>query len=242
MTQEGVQWKVLAFADEEQCLDSAEQYYLEYSIHPLHSACTLVYEYDQFLSRGKDPFRKFLQSRSVGDSLEIITFLKDTLNVQLPYRDTLLYRIRIDRMRTKAQLEDRRIQELTSLDLLARSDSVQKDYRELEGGYYRSMYSRDTTEVRKGKEIVIHYQGRTLDGRVFDDSRQMAAPMRFIYGNEDQVLKGVEIALAQMTKNELAEIILPSWLAFGSSGSADGRIPPYSTVIYQVEVLEVSKY
>jgi FKBP-type peptidyl-prolyl cis-trans isomerase len=65
--------------------------------------------------------------------------------------------------------------------------------------------------------------------------------LRFVYGNEDQVLKGLEIALSQMHLHEKAEVILPSWLAFGSSGSADGRVSPFTTVVYQVEVLELAK-
>lgn len=241
-TEDGLKWKVLAFSNAEQSLDSAEQYFIEYLIHPLNSTDTLAYNFDGYIRKGDDQLRRFLQSRFVGDSLEILTYFRDTLNSILPFTDTLIYRIRIDRMRTKTQLENRRIQELSLLDSLVRMDSVKTDYREIEGGYFRSLYSRDTTQVLKGKEIVIHYQGRTLDGKVFDDSRRMAAPLRFVFGNEDQVLEGLEIALSQMTKKEVAEIILPSWLAFGSKGSADGRVPPYSTVVYKVEVLEVSKF
>ena len=241
VTKRGLQWKLVSFTENDQSLDSAEHYFVEYMIRPFNSSDTLAYAYDHLLKRGDDPLRDFLQGRFVGDDLEILTALRDTLNAELPYQDTLVYRLRIDRMRTKRQLEDRRLQELTKLDSLIQIDSVASAFREMDGIYYRSIVAGDTTAVRRGKEIIIHYQGRRLDGKVFDDSRRMAAPLRFVYGNEDQVLKGLEIALSQMHLDEKAEFILPSWLAFGSTGSADGRVPPYSSVIYQVEVLAIAK-
>lgn len=238
-TERGLAWKLISFADQGHSLDSAEQYVVEYSIHPRWGADTLAYVFDQLLITGDDPLRTFLQTRSVGDQLEIVSSFRDTLNTHLPYRDTLIYRLRIDRMRTKRQLEDSRKQELIKLDRLARLDSVLSAYREIGGAYFRTLSAGDTTRVRGGKEIVIHYRGRTLSGKVFDDSRRMAAPLRFIYGNEDQVLKGLDIALSQMHLREKAEIILPSWLAFGSNGSADGRVAPFTTVVYEVEVIEL---
>ncbi|MFT4771232.1 MAG: hypothetical protein ACI9CP_000094 [Cryomorphaceae bacterium] len=240
-TAQGLQWKLLSFNDNKQSLDSAEHYFVEFLVCPLNSSDTLAYAYDQFLKRGNDPLRTFLQSRSVGDNLEMVTSLRDTLNADLPFGDTLVYQLRIDRMRTKRQLEDNRLQELLILDSLMRVDSVASAYREIEGAYFRTILKGDTARVLRGKEIVIHYQGRTLDGKVFDDSRRMAASLRFVYGNEDQVLKGLEIALSQMHLHEKAEVILPSWLAFGSSGSADGRVSTFTTVVYQVEVLELAK-
>ncbi len=240
-TDRGLQWKLLSFTDYEQSLDSAEQYFVEVLISPLHSSDTLAYVYDQFLAKGDDPLHAFLQSRYVGDSLEILTSLQDTLNADFPYRDTLMYHLRVDRMRTRRQLEDSRLQELIGLDSLVHVDSVASAYRETQGAYFRTILSGDTAKVRRGKEIVIHYQGRSLDGKVFDDSRSMVAPLRFVFGNEDQVLKGLEIALSQMHLHEKAEVILPSWLAFGASGSADGRVPPYTTVVYQIEVLDLAK-
>jgi|GEM_PF-2225520 len=240
-TDRGLKWKLLSFTDSKQSLDSAQHYFVEYMISPLHGSDTLAYSFDQLVESGNDPLRTFLQTRSVGDRLELVTSFRDTLNAHLPYGDTLVYQIRIDRMRTKRQLEDRRLQELSTLDSLMRIDSVSSAYREVNGAYFRTIASGDTTTVRRGKEIVIHYQGRTLDGKVFDDSRRMAAPLRFVYGNEDQVLVGLEIALSQMHLHEKAEVILPSWLAFGSNGSADGRVLPFTSVIYEIEVLEVAK-
>lgn len=240
-TDRGVQWKLVSFTETEQSLDSAEHYFVEFLVSPLRSSDTLAYAYDRLLKKGDDPLRALLQTRSVGDRLEIVTSFRDTLNADLRYRDTLVYQIRIDRMRTKRQLEDSRLQELTRLDSLMRIDSVSSAYREMDGAYFKTLSKGDTARVAKGKEIVIHYTGRTLSGKVFDDSRRMSAPLRFVYGNEDQVLRGLDLALSRMHLHEKAEVLLPSWLAFGRSGSADGRVPPYTIVVYQVEVLEMGE-
>jgi FKBP-type peptidyl-prolyl cis-trans isomerase len=69
----------------------------------------------------------------------------------------------------------------------------------------------------------------------------MVAPLRFVFGNEGQVLLGIEKALGVMRKGDYARVIIPSWNAFGNTGSADGRVLPYTPVIYEVEVLEVAQ-
>ncbi len=239
-TADGLEWKLISFSDAES-LDSAKQVHVEILITDIDEKDTLAYFFDQMLEPGDDQFGRFLKSRRVGDSLKVRTHFSDELNQDFPFSDTLVYQFRIDRMRTQKDLEDRKVQELMLLNDLVRTDSVKSEYVEYNGIYYRQLLEGDTLQVREGKEIVIHYQGRDLAGNVFDDSRRMYAPLRFVFGNEDQVLKGLEVGLEKMTKGEKAELILPSWFAFGSRGSADGRVNPYSTVIYRVEVLAVAR-
>lgn len=237
----GYRWKLLSFSDQEQSVDSAEQILLEGRILTSNEEDTLAYFYDEVLEAGQYPIFDFLSTRYVGDSLKIYSFRRDALNNDLAWEDSLVYYLRIDRIRTQRELSLAKNAEMLRLDSLIRVDSVFENYSEYEGIYYRSMREGDTLSVVKGREIVIHYQGRTLDGRVFDDSRRMAAPLRFVYGNEGQVLPGLEVVLSIMDRSDVYEIILPSWMAFGARGSADGRISPYQTVIYRVEVLEVAK-
>jgi len=53
------------------------------------------------------------------------------------------------------------------------------------------------------------------------------------------LIDGLDEALGRMYEGEKALVILPSELAFGSFGSAGGIIPPYTTLIYELEVLKV---
>ncbi|MGZ3865441.1 MAG: FKBP-type peptidyl-prolyl cis-trans isomerase [Bacteroidia bacterium] len=92
--------------------------------------------------------------------------------------------------------------------------------------------------IKPGKRVKLSYKGAYLDGKVVDftpDNR----PFEFVMGHEDQILEGLRIALCRLKKGEKAKIILPSRLAFGSSGSSNGSIAPYSPLLYEVEVLDV---
>lgn len=42
-----------------------------------------------------------------------------------------------------------------------------------------------------------------------------------------------------MHLKEKMRVIIPSWLAFGARGSAGGHVPPYTTVVYELEVLQL---
>lgn len=240
VSEQGYRWKLLSFSDRNQSVDSAEHVLLEGLILSGDEEDTLDYFYDEVLIEGEYPIYNFLSSRYVGDSLKIYSFRRDSLNDDLSWNDSLVYFLRIDRIRTPRELSRMQSLEMLKLDSLIRVDSVIENYSEFEGIYMRSLREGDTLSVEKGREIVIHYQGRTSAGRVFDDSRRMAAPLRFVYGNEGQVLKGLDIALSRMNRGDVYEIILPSWLAFGARGSADGRVEPFQTVIYRLEVLEVA--
>jgi len=237
----GYRWKLLSFQDKSVAMDSAEHVFAEITILDQTRRETLFYEFDRLFTVEDGSIFSYLTNRNVGDGLELIAKKPDELNEGLAMGDSLFYRIRIDRMRTAEDLENERLSELMNLDSLVRTDSVRTLYTEWEGVYFRKLEEGDTTRVRRGKEIVIHYRGRKTDGTVFDDSRRMVAPLRFVYGTEGQVLPGIAVALSRMRKGEIAEVILPSWMAFGSRGSADGRVRPYTTVIYRIEVLRVAE-
>ncbi|MGZ3862315.1 MAG: FKBP-type peptidyl-prolyl cis-trans isomerase [Bacteroidia bacterium] len=92
--------------------------------------------------------------------------------------------------------------------------------------------------IKPGKRVKISYTGAYLDGRVVDFSPE-GRPFELIMGQQDQIIEGLSIALYKLKKGEKAKIILPSRLAFGSSGSSNGSIAPYSPLLYEVEILDV---
>jgi len=53
------------------------------------------------------------------------------------------------------------------------------------------------------------------------------------------VVKGLEEAIGLMKEGEKSLVILPSEQAFGSEGSSTGMIPPFTSLIFEVEILEV---
>ncbi len=107
------------------------------------------------------------------------------------------------------------------------------------GLYFISLKSGNSNKVMKGKRVWIHYTGRFLNGHFIDNSNEKANPIDYIYGTEMFLIDGLEEALGRMHEKEKALIIIPSSLAFGSYGSAGGIVPPYTTLIYELEVLKV---
>lgn len=238
---EGMQWKLLAFSDRGNPLDSAEILYLDAVIQSKSGDTLAVYRDGGFRS-SDDSLWIWLQTRQIGDSLEIVRTTPDFLNSVWTPGDTFVYHLSIDRMRTASELSRARTSEMLYLDSLIRTDSIRRMYSEVNGIYMRVLEPGDTSlTVELGKEVVIHYQGKLARGTIFDDSRRMSAPMRFVYGNEGQVVPGLEIALGQLSKGASARVIIPSRLAFGDRGTAHGAVRPYEPVIYQVEVLEVAR-
>lgn len=90
-----------------------------------------------------------------------------------------------------------------------------------------------------GKNVTIRYTGSLLDGHVFDDSGRNGGPLSFTFGEEGQVIPGIQRALARMKPGSKAKIILPSPLAFGAEGSSTGIVPPHTPVAYEIELISV---
>jgi FKBP-type peptidyl-prolyl cis-trans isomerase len=86
----------------------------------------------------------------------------------------------------------------------------------------------------KGRNVTIRYSGMMLSGQPFDKSPDNFS---FIYGQEGQVLPGIERALSLMKTGQVAKIILPSPLAFGAGGSSTGIVPPHMPVVYELELV-----
>lgn len=89
----------------------------------------------------------------------------------------------------------------------------------------------------KGKTVKVHYTGWLTDGTKFDSSRDRedAIQIRFDSG---QVIKGWDIGLESMRAGGKRRLIIPAELAYGDHAPGD-VIPPGSTLVFDVELLEV---
>ena len=82
----------------------------------------------------------------------------------------------------------------------------------------------------------MHYEGRLIDGTVFDSSIQRGEPTTFL---PTQVIKGWTEALTMMPVGSKWQLYIPQELGYGARSA--GQIPPYSTLIFDVELLEIEK-
>lgn len=91
--------------------------------------------------------------------------------------------------------------------------------------------------ARVGQEVVVHYDGRLLDGRRFDSSYESGVPFTFRVG-AGQVIPGWDEAFQLMRKGDKRTLIVPYWLAYGVNGRPP-KIPPRATLVFDVEVLDI---
>ena len=107
------------------------------------------------------------------------------------------------------------------------------------GLYYIPLKRGTGPAVVPGKKLRIHYQGRFLNGYFIDDTYKRDEPLEFVFGTDFYVIDGLEEALLYMKEGGKALVIVPSDLGFGAMGSAGGLVPPYTTLIYELEVIKV---
>lgn len=108
------------------------------------------------------------------------------------------------------------------------------------GIYYVKLREGKGKKIELGDTLTINYEGRFLNGRFFDSTVKRHQPFQFVYGAEWQVIKGLEEAIGMMREGERSVFIMPSELGFGNTGSSTGIIPPFTSLIFEVEILKVS--
>lgn len=89
-----------------------------------------------------------------------------------------------------------------------------------------------------GDILTVHYTGQLSDGTVFDSSLVRGQPFQFVLG-AGQVIKGWDQGLVGMKVGGKRLLSIPPELGYGANQI--GPIPANSTLIFEVELLEVKK-
>ncbi|MBQ8242888.1 MAG: FKBP-type peptidyl-prolyl cis-trans isomerase [Bacteroidaceae bacterium] len=83
--------------------------------------------------------------------------------------------------------------------------------------------------------VKCHYEGTLIDGTLFDSSIKRGQPAVF---GVNQVIKGWVEALQLMSEGAKWRLFIPSELGYGAQQAGE-MIPPHSTLIFEVELIEV---
>lgn len=119
------------------------------------------------------------------------------------------------------------------LKLNAKKDSV----KTTASGLQYKILTAGTGEVPTAtQKVKVNYEGRLVDGTVFDSSCQRNKPISFAC---NQVIKGWTEALTMMPVGSKWEIYVPQELGYGDREQK--KIPPFSTLIFTVELLDIEK-
>ena len=123
--------------------------------------------------------------------------------------------------------------------LIAFSSVAADDYTTTETGLqYKITEQGKGEQANKGEKVKVHYTGKLENGEVFDSSIDRGKPFEFELG-AGRVIKGWDEGIALLKVGDKATFIIPPELGYGERNL--GKIPANSTLIFDVELLEIVK-
>ena len=94
--------------------------------------------------------------------------------------------------------------------------------------------------AQPGDAISVHYTGWLVGGKKFDSSRDRGTPFRFQLGSR-QVIQGWDRGLVGMQVGGVRRLTIPPEQAYGDREVGGGLIPANSTLIFEVELLDIGE-
>jgi len=91
--------------------------------------------------------------------------------------------------------------------------------------------------AKAGDSVTVDYTGWLEDGTKFDSSKDAGKPFTFVLG-AGEVIAGWDQGVAGMKVGGVRKLTVPSELGYGAAG-AGGVIPPYATLVFEVELLSI---
>lgn len=102
------------------------------------------------------------------------------------------------------------------------------------GLQYEVIIPADGPKPTENSTVTVHYEGRLTDGTKFDSSYDRKEPATF---QLTRVIKGWTEGVQLMSAGAKYKFYVPYTLGYGERG-AGGKIPPYSTLIFTIELIE----
>lgn len=85
-------------------------------------------------------------------------------------------------------------------------------------------------------EVKVHYEGKLINGRVFDSSYERGAPAAMPL---DGLIPAWQQALQQMRPGDEWILYVPPEQGYGAEGAGGGEIPPNAALIFRIELIDV---
>ena len=107
----------------------------------------------------------------------------------------------------------------------------------LKGGVQYKVIKEGTGDIPKDtSNVKVNYEGKTIDGTVFDSSYERKAPVTL---RANQVIKGWTEVLTHMPVGSVWEVYIPQDQAYGTRQQP--KIDPFSVLIFKIELLGIEK-
>lgn len=194
-----------------------------------------------------------LSELSVGDSAIVYPnaekFLTQTMKLRnLPTRinpdSRLKFRLRIMKSLSVEELEDMKKKEdklMAEKEKMLIEEYVQKEQitesPSSTGLYYIETKKGTGKNITEKSKLKLSYKGYFINGMNFGTGNENGDQIE-VDLSEHKVILGWEEGLLKMSKGTKAKLIIPSGLAYGSKGMSQ-QVPPFSTLIFEIEVIDV---
>ncbi len=232
--------KLLSFDDADETYQ--DNRYISADIE-IHSGKQLIYKHykEELINPSKNNLQFLFNYLSEGDSA---IFMVDSLVLAKQFPQLTIksaycqVKIKAHKYLTENNnaLDKEMLEQLLLNKYLRDNNFKEENFR---GGIYVKKIKKGAgKKIKSGDLIEINYKGSFINRIEFDGSYQ-SEPFSFTYGTPGQVIKGLEIAINGMREGEKSKIIIPSQLAFGEEGSSTQIIPSYTTVVYELEIINV---
>ena len=136
-----------------------------------------------------------------------------------------------------AQMESKYGENRRAGEEFLKKNAKEKDVVTTASGLQYKILTKGEGEVPTATQRVkVNYEGKLLDGTVFDSSYERGNPATF---GCNQVIKGWQEALTMMPVGSKWQLFIPQELAYGDREA--GKIPPFSMLTFTVELLSIEK-
>lgn len=242
---ENISYKLLAFDDNEKSYQKGntvraaiklialtDTVYNLYEVIPFKPENTPFYNLIKELNEGDSVYFKVkaghlksnqLNLTSVSDSVVLDGYLKI-------YEFLTLDKIRLFKAQNDPELLEQKV-----LNRFVRTIPTIKNKN---GVYIQTIQKGQGVSVELGKTLILKYQASFINGIEFDNTHNENY-FEYTYGTPNQVIEGLDVVLLGMKNKEKAKIIIPSQLAFGEDGSSTGIVPPFTSLVYDLEIIDI---
>lgn len=132
-------------------------------------------------------------------------------------------------------------QQLDYTELSKKSVLIEQDVSdnyEINGMKIDILKQGDGAVAKKNDNVFVHYSGFLENGKKFDSSVDRGEPFSFQLGS-GMVISGWDLGVEGMKIGEKRKLTIPPELGYGNRDVGNGFIPPNSTLIFEVELLEI---
>jgi FKBP-type peptidyl-prolyl cis-trans isomerase len=140
---------------------------------------------------------------------------------------------------TKAQAKDAQIKKEAGEKFLAENKTKDSVQTTSSGLQYKVLVAKEGLKPHSTDTVKVNYQGFLIDGTKFDSSVDRGEPVSFPL---NQVIPGWTEGVQLMSVGSKYKFYVPYALGYGEKGAGNGLIPGFSTLIFEVELLDIKPF